>query len=120
MCQRCVFKNNILENRRPSLLTPCQSHVKVKEKLCYSGEHKSVVFPHSFSHVTHPVQAEDKLGLNVFERTKNDNRQAMSFEDENFMEIMQTEFQQDKEKNWIAPLPFRSPRPLISNNRDQA
>lgn len=115
-----VFKTNILENGRPSLLTPCQSHVKVKEKLFHGGEHRSVGFPHSFSHVIHHVQAEDKLGLNVFDRTKNDNKHAMSFEDENFLEIMQTEFHQDKERNWIAPLPFRSPRPLLPNNRDQA
>ncbi|RXN31543.1 hypothetical protein ROHU_004747 [Labeo rohita] len=115
-----VFKTHILDNGRPSLLTPCQSHIKVKEKLCHGGEHKSGVFPHAFNHATEGVQAEDKLGLKVFDRTKNDNKPAMSFEDETFLEIMQAEFHQDEQKNWVAPLPFRSPRPLLPNNREQA
>ncbi|KAL0159525.1 hypothetical protein M9458_043250, partial [Cirrhinus mrigala] len=101
-----VFKTHILDNGRPSLLTPCQSHIKVKEKLCYGGEHKSGVFPHAFNHATEGVQTEDKLGLKVFDRTKNDNKPAMSFEDETFLKIMQTEFHQDKQQNWVTPLPF--------------
>lgn len=115
-----VFKTNILDNGRPSLLTPCQSRINVKEKLCHGGEHMSVVFPYAFNHATHGVQAEDKLGLKVFDRTKNDNKPAMSFEDETFLKIMQTEFHQDEQKNWVAYLPFRSPRPLLPNNREQA
>ncbi len=115
-----VFKTSILDNGRPSLLTPCQSHIKVKEKLFHGGEHKSVVFPHAFNHATHGVQAEYELGLKVFDRTKNDNKPAMSFEDEIFLKIMQAEFHQDEQKNWVAPLPFRSPRPSLPNNREQA
>ncbi|KAL0150123.1 hypothetical protein M9458_054550 [Cirrhinus mrigala] len=115
-----VFKTHILDNGRPSLLTPCQSHIKVKEKLCHGGEHKSGVFPHAFNHATEGVQAEDKLGLKVFDRTKNDNKPAMSFEDEIFLKIMQAEFHQDEQENWVAPLPFRSPRPSLPNNREQA
>ncbi len=115
-----VFKTSILDNGRPSLLTPCQSHIKVKEKLFHGGEHKSVIFPHAFNHATHGVQAEHELGLKVFDRTKNDNKPAMSFEDETFLKIMQAEFHQDEQKNWVAPLPFRSPRPSLPNNREQA
>ncbi|RXN13114.1 hypothetical protein ROHU_009852 [Labeo rohita] len=115
-----VFKTHILDNGRPSLLTPCQSHIKVKEKLCHGGEHKSGVFPSAFNHATEGVQAEDRLGLKVFDRTKNDNKPAMSFEDETFLKIMQAEFHQDEQKNWVAPLPLRSPRPLLPNNREQA
>ncbi len=44
----------------------------------------------------------------------------MSFEDETFLKIMQAEFHQDEQKNWVAPLPFRSPRPSLPNNREQA
>ncbi len=115
-----VFKTSILDNGRPSLLTPCQSLIKVKEKLFHGGEHKSVVFPHAFNHATHGVQAEYELGLKVFDRTKNYNKPAMSFEDETFLKIMQAEFHQDEQKNWVAPLPFRSPRPSLPNNREQA
>jgi len=92
----------------------------VKEKLCHGGEHKSVIFSHAFNDVAHSMQDKDEFGLKVFERNKNDNKLAMSFEDEIFLKIMQTEFQQDEQKNWFAPLPFRSPRPLLPNNREQA
>ncbi|KAK3550207.1 hypothetical protein QTP86_021238 [Hemibagrus guttatus] len=63
-----VFKTNILDNDRPlfSLPEPRQS-----------------------------VQAEVELGLKVFDRTENDNKAAMSFEDEIFLKIMQTEFHQN-------------------------
>lgn len=115
-----VFKTHILDNGCPSLLTPCQSHIKLKEKLCHGGEHKSGCFPHVFNHASEDVQAEDQLGLKVFDRTKNDNKPAMSFEEETFLKIMQAEFHQDEQKNWIAPLSFRSPRPLLPNNREQA
>ncbi len=77
-----VFKTSILDNGRPSLLTPCQSHIKVIEKLCHGGEHKSVVFPHALNHATNDVQAKYELGLKVFDRTKNDNKPAMSFEED--------------------------------------
>lgn len=33
---------------------------------------------------------------------------------------MEKEVQQDEKNNWVAPLPFKSPRPLVPNNRAQA
>lgn len=63
---------------------------------------------------------QDTLGDKVFERTENGNKCAMSFEDETFLEIMGKEVHQDENKNWIAPLPFKSPRLPLPNNRDQA
>ncbi|KAI4881113.1 hypothetical protein NFI96_002207 [Prochilodus magdalenae] len=106
-----AFKTNVLQNGRPSYLTPCQNHIRVRDKASHGGEQRhdlSNQFP------------EDKLGFNVFRRTTNDNKPALSFEDETFMETMHTEFKRDKQNNWIAPLPFRSPRPHLPNNRAQA
>ncbi len=33
---------------------------------------------------------------------------------------MQAKVHQDEQKNWVAPLPFRSPRPSLPNSREQA
>lgn len=111
-----TFRTHILQNGRPSLLTPCHNSICVKERLSYGGEHR---YGHS-AHMTKPKPAEEQLGLTVFQRTDNDNKSAMSFEDELFLNIMEKEVYQDKENNWVAPLPFKSPRPPLPNNREQA
>ncbi len=66
------------------------------------------------------MPAGDKLGHAVFKRTDHDNKCAMSFEDETFLNIMDEEVHQDELINWVAPLPFRSPRPPLPNKREQA
>ena len=66
------------------------------------------------------MPAEEQLGLTVFQRTDGDNKCAMSFEDELFLKIMEKEIHQDEKNNWVAPLPFKSPRPLLPSNREQA
>lgn len=111
-----VYKTHMLHNGRPSLLTPCHNSISVKEKPCYGGEHRTSLS----KHVLTPAVAEDKLGHNVFERTESDNKCAMSFEDETFLKIMEKEVHQDENNNWVAPLPFRSPRLPLPKNRDQA
>ncbi|KAJ8364902.1 hypothetical protein SKAU_G00137330 [Synaphobranchus kaupii] len=104
------------KNGRPSLLTPCPNNISVKEKPSYGGEHKYG----PPKRPSKPMPAGDKLGHAVFERTAHDNKYAMSFEDETFLSIMDQEVHQDELNNWVAPLPFRSPRPLLPNNREQA
>ncbi|XP_062415794.1 uncharacterized protein LOC119194889 [Pungitius pungitius] len=91
-----VFKTNVLQNGRPSFLTSCENYIRVKEKLSHGGEQ---ILP-----------PEDKLGMGVFINTKNDNKPALSFEDEIFLETMQKEFHRDNQNSWVAPLPFKSPR----------
>lgn len=111
-----TFRTHILQNGCPSLLTPCHNSICVKERLSYGREHR---YGHS-AHMIKPKPAEEQLGLTVFQRTDNDNKSAMSSEDELFLNIMGKEVCQDKDNNWIAPLPFKSPRPLLPNNREQA
>lgn len=41
-------------------------------------------------------------------------------EDKVFLDIMNKEVYLDKDSHWVAPLPFRSPRIQLPNNREQA
>ncbi|XP_054872108.1 uncharacterized protein LOC129350233 [Amphiprion ocellaris] len=111
-----VYKTHMLCNGRPSLLTPCPNSINVKELPCYGGERKNNLCKRN----SKPHMTEQGLGDKVFERTENDNKCALSFEDETFLKIMEKEVHQDENKNWIAPLPFKSPRLPLPNNRDQA
>ncbi|KAK7919305.1 hypothetical protein WMY93_010589 [Mugilogobius chulae] len=52
--------------------------------------------------------------------TPEDNKPAMSIEDKMFLELMDNEVYMDDDNHWVAPLPFRNPRPLLPNNREQA
>lgn len=99
-----------------SFLTPCQDHFCVEEKASCSGEHRHGVFTYLSSYSAVSVPAEDKLEPGVFMRTENNNKLALSIEDETSLESMQ-EFHWDEQNSWIAPLPSRSPRPCLPNNR---
>ncbi|VDI07788.1 Hypothetical predicted protein [Mytilus galloprovincialis] len=63
---------------------------------------------------------DDSFGMTIFERTKEDNETGTSVEDRTFLEIMNKDMHKDKNDHWIAPLPFRSPRPVLQNNRAHA
>lgn len=62
----------------------------------------------------------DTLGNSVFQRTKDDDKQAMSIDDQAFLNIMDKETFQDENNNWVTPLPFRTPRCYLPSNREQA
>lgn len=109
----CSFKTNVLENRRPSLFRPCTSHVNLKERL-------DVTFPYSASQGCWDGKMIDSLGSTVFRKSDDDDKPALSVEDERFVTIMDKEVFQGESNSWVAPLPFRSPRPALPNNREQA
>lgn len=111
-----VLKTNVLLNGRPSCLTPCKNHIQVKDSMGHGGEQRQGLSNNS------PVNIPlaDKLGDTVFVSSKNDNKPALSFEDETFLAIMEKEFKRNDQNSWVAPLPFRSPRPQLPNNRAQA
>ncbi|PWA20729.1 hypothetical protein CCH79_00020344 [Gambusia affinis] len=102
--------------RRISALQLKENSISLKEKPCYGGEHKNNLVKHN----SKLHAAEEKLGEKVFERTENDNQRALASEDETFLKIMEKEVHQDENNNWVAPLPFKSPRLPLPNNRDQA
>ncbi|XP_039863534.1 uncharacterized protein LOC120718871 [Simochromis diagramma] len=107
---------NVLKNGRPSLFQPCPNQYYVKEKYS-SGSSPS--FPLTCKH----LPASEKwatLDCNVFQTTKDDDKEAPSIEDGQFIHIMEQEVYKDQENRWVAPLPFRSPRPRLPHNHEQA
>ena len=90
-----VNKINLLVDGRSSIFTPCVNKFEVR---------------------TSTVE----IGKTVFERTSCDDKIGMSVEDREFLDIMDKEMYKGVEGNWVAPLPFRSPRPKLPNNRTQA
>ncbi|XP_057699488.1 collagen alpha-1(XI) chain-like isoform X2 [Corythoichthys intestinalis] len=99
-----AYKTNVLENGRPSICTPCNSSLRLKENACQGGEQ----------------QALEGLRHNVFNETSVDNRTGPSMEDTIFLELMEKEMFKDKSNHWVAPLPFKLQRKLLSNNREYA
>lgn len=67
-----------------------------------------------------PIHDECPIGESVFCNTKNDDKPAPSMDDLAFLKIMEREFHQDESNSWVAPLPFRSPRQRLPNNKVQA
>ncbi|CAM4658376.1 unnamed protein product [Leuciscus chuanchicus] len=59
------------------------------------------------------------IGDTIFERTKEDNKVGLSIEDRRFLDIMDKEMFMDESNSWVAPLPFRTPRQRLPNNREQ-
>ncbi|XP_051803959.1 uncharacterized protein LOC127533925 isoform X1 [Acanthochromis polyacanthus] len=99
-----TYKTNILENGRPSYFQPCESSMHVKEK--FRDE------------VRRPLP--DTLDACIFGLSGDDDKLAPSVEDETFLHIMNKEFFKDNSNSWVAPLPFRSHRQRLPNNREQA
>ncbi|XP_077080710.1 uncharacterized protein LOC143733040 [Siphateles boraxobius] len=100
------FKTNILNNGRPTFLSPCENKICIKDKYTES------------CHTLNKAQIE--LGRHIFQQTADDDKVALSAEDALFLEIMHKEFAKDDANNWVAPLPFRTPRQRLPNNRGQA
>ena len=91
-----VNKTHVLGNGRESIFKPCQNELKIREQF---------------------TSQKNGIGDSVFERTSEDNKPGMSIEDSQFLKLMDTEFKKNDTGNWEAPLPFRSPRPTLPNNR---
>lgn len=112
-----IFKTNVLNNGRESLLRPCPGSIHVKEDYSDTTRHLSTV-PACEMNSTHV--STDNLGCSVFERSKDDNKLALSVDDKAFLAIMDAEVYQNEENSWVAPLPFHAPRRRLPSNREQA
>lgn len=53
-------------------------------------------------------------------KTEHDEKVAPSIEDKVFLELMDKGFQKNSDRRWEAPLPFRSERQRLPNNKSQA
>lgn len=113
--QTSVYKTNILHNGRASLLSPCTNNIQVKEK--FSCHTPNLNLQSSTSDQTRET---DNLGYQVFQRTECDDNLDLSIEDRVFLETLDQQTYKDEANTWVAPLPFRSPRNRLPNNRLQA
>ena len=111
-----TFHTNIIESKRPTLFQPCPNVFHVKEK--YGDIQLTKDSP--TDSLNESVCDVDHLGCTVFKQTKEDNQVAPSIQDTSFMQIMDKGLQRDSNHSWVAPLPFKSPRQCLPNNRPQA
>ncbi|XP_062393459.1 uncharacterized protein LOC134080863 [Sardina pilchardus] len=119
-----AYHTNILGNGRPSIFRPCLNHISLKESLNAERVSKTPLFP-QYAPASHPSHSrsstcESTLGSTVFERTEDDDKTGPSIEDKLFIQIMDKEMFMDDMNSWVAPLPFRSPRSRLPNNKEQA
>lgn len=111
-----TFHTNTIELQRPTLFDACPNVFHVKEK--FSSIQVTSQVP--AYREDQPVCEADHLGCTVFRRTKDDNRVAPSIQDATFMKIMDEGMGKDSNNSWVAPLPFKSPRPRLPDNRPLA
>nr|XP_055053759.1 uncharacterized protein LOC129438884 [Misgurnus anguillicaudatus] len=114
-----VLKTHILGNGRPSYMSPCPNSMHVKDFFNIHNEPQksSTLNPEQRSLLMHN---ECPIGESVFRCTKNVDKPAPSMDDLAFLKIMERELHQDETNSWVAPLPFRSPRQRLPNNKVQA
>ncbi|XP_073668774.1 uncharacterized protein [Paramisgurnus dabryanus] len=105
-----------LDSGRQSLFKPCPNVFQIKENVCD-------VKPSSSSTATplkKPVwKRDDQVDQDIFKRTKDDERLALSVEDMTFLHIMEEGLYKDEKQSWVAPLPFKLQRRRLPNNRSQ-
>ncbi|KAL0162344.1 hypothetical protein M9458_041740, partial [Cirrhinus mrigala] len=111
------YKTAILENGRASHFQPCNNQIRVKEVFGQAARPWHHTAPTSIRPST--MLSGDCLGQTIFACSPDDHRLAPSIKDLEFLKIMEAECYQDASKSWVAPLPFRSPRRRLPNNRKQ-
>ena len=97
-----VLKTILLSDGRCTIFDPCENSFQLKDTY------------------TQDSLVHDYLYDPIFQRSKDDNKVGLSIEDRQFLKLMDSEFRKDANGHWIAPLPFRTPKPAMPNNREQA
>lgn len=110
-----VLFTNTLDSGRQSLFKPCPNAYHIKENICDEppGLQAKVV-------VKRPVWEDGYVERDVFKRTKDDEKIALSVEDLSFLRIMKEGIYKDERNSWVAPLPFKPQRRRLPNNKAQA
>ena len=115
-----VYKTNILPNGRASYFTPCPKGIHVKEK----ATSQSLQYLPDVLRYSGPSKGSSAdtscIGDSVFLRTADDEKTALSIEDKLFLDLMKKEVCLAEDNHWVAPLPFRSPRIRLPDNKEQA
>ncbi|KAG1924823.1 hypothetical protein F2P79_025910, partial [Pimephales promelas] len=114
-----AYKTNILSNGRTSFFSPCTKSINIAER----GESPFLSYlpDPPCSQCSKANESYTKsLKENVFFRSPEDDKAALSVEDKVFLDIMDKEVYRGEDNHWVAPLPFRSPRIQLPNNKEQA
>lgn len=98
-------KTYLSTDGRATVFSPCPNKLKVSESLKDSGDPKWLS----------TFESKDGLASNIFERTKD--TVGLSIEDREFIALIEKELHTDEDGHWCSPLPFRSPRKCLPNNR---
>lgn len=105
---------NMMERGRPTIFEPCPNVFYVREKLNnFQPPHNQVA--HCGKKPTSSV--DDGT---VFQQTRDDDKVAPSIEDLLFLQTMEQGLKKDDSNSWVAPLPFKSSRPCLPDNKTQA
>ena len=113
-----VYRTQVLHNGQPSLLQPCPNHFHIKHEL---GSDATANPLRNQKHAPFLNRKfEDGLGMEVFSRTKDDNKLGLSIEDRRFLDIMNQSVTKSEAGTWETPLPFRQETQRIPNNRQKA
>lgn len=113
-----TFYTSTTEQKRPSIFEPCPNVFHVKERYSHFQ-----CTDHPRAHSTEKLNCNrrvEELGCTVFQQTKDDNKVAPSIDDISFLRIMEQGLEKDESNSWIAPLPFKTPRPRLPDNKVQA
>ncbi|GFR82296.1 Gag-pol fusion polyprotein [Elysia marginata] len=90
--------------------------VRVNKTYVTSGG-RGTIFEPCFNKYT--IQERENLGVDVFARTKDDEKQGMSVEDKKFISLMEASFKK-VDGHWSAPLPFKDSKSSPPSNFVQA
>ena len=81
---------------------------------------QTVTCPNYFEVKDEIKEHSEKTKSDVYRTTPEDNEIGLSWEDRQFLHIMEKEIHKNESGNWEMPLPFRSPNMTMPNNREQA
>lgn len=115
-----TFYTSTTEQKSPSIFEPCLNVFHVKERYnqfqCqdHNKAHKAT------EKLNGNESVEEFVGHIVFQQTNEDNKVAPSIDDISFLSIMKQGLKKDKSNSWIAPLPFKTPRTRLPDNKVQA
>lgn len=99
-----VNKTFLLPDGRESICEPCNARIRVSAPI-----EKSRLKPQNVA----------LSQCDIFQTTPDDDKPGLSIEVREFLALMDKEFYRGDNGRWTAPLPFRSYRPRLPNNRSQ-
>lgn len=114
-----TFYTSTTEKKCPSIFEPCPNVFHVKERYSPS-QFQSHDRTHRPSEKLIGNTTTEDLSCTVFQQNKEDNKIASSIKDIAFLQIMEKGSKKDESNSWIAPLPIKTLRPRLPDNKAQA